>query len=94
MANFRVYNPTAPEASSGAEETALGNVREARVSILDNNKQNAKAALLTLAGGLAERYGTVLAVQGHKASAGGPAKPETVDELVAKSDLVLIGSAD
>lgn len=94
MTNVRVYNPTAPEASSGAEETTIGKVREARVAILDNNKQNAKAALLTIAGGLAELYGAVLTVQGHKRTAGGPAKPETVDELVTKSDLVLIGSAD
>lgn len=66
----------------------------ARVGLLENGKQNARAMLEAVAAVLKERHGVGDVVMRRKEVFSAPAPPELVEELSAASDLVVIGVGD
>jgi hypothetical protein len=66
----------------------------ARVGLLENGKQNARAMLEAVAAVLKERYGVGDVVIRRKEVFSAPAPPELVQELSAAADLVVIGVGD
>ena len=65
----------------------------ARVSIVDNGKANALPLLEDLQRLLISRYDAVAGITVHK-EVSGPIREAALADLVAGSDLVLVGSAD
>ena len=71
-----------------------GELRAARVGLLENGKQNASLFLTEVADILRERYGAGEAKMRRKENFAAPAPPELIDALSAESDLVVIGVGD
>ena len=92
-ATVRLVDPTAPEPAAAATSGGVGDLRGARVGVLENGKQHAELLLTGLAAALADGHGAVRADTHHK-SVAAPAEPAVIDALVAGADLVLVGSAD
>lgn len=93
MATITVHNPTAGAPAAQESTAEMPALRESRVGILVNQKQHAELVLTAIADRLAQDYGVIKTMTGHKVTAG-PAKPEVIAQLVASSDWVLLGSAD
>lgn len=86
-------NPTAPEPGLVVGSGGLSRLAGSRVGVLENSKQHAQLLLTTIAELLAAEHGVELATVTHKTVAA-PATAEVIDELVERSDWVLVGSAD
>jgi hypothetical protein len=93
-----LVNPVAPApdrgpAASGRPAPSWSGLANARVSIVENGKANAEDLLEALQGLLVSRYGAIRGITIHK-EVSGPVHDEALAALVARSDLVLVGSAD
>jgi len=64
------------------------------VVVLDNCKPHARTLMMTAAGLLAERAGTLAPVAMRKRSAAEGAGDQVLGDVRAKADLVITGSAD
>ncbi len=93
MAKVLVHNPTAGPPESQESTAEMREMRESRVGILVNEKQHAELVLSAMVDRLAHDYGVIKSMIRHKITTG-PAEPAVIDELVASSDWVLLGSAD
>jgi hypothetical protein len=87
-----------PEGEVGSSMTALAAFPEVlsgkRVLGLDNGKPGADVLLRRLAEGLAARSGAVVAGIIQKGSAATPCEEDLLEEISARADLVLTGTAD
>ena len=70
------------------------NLHGARIGLLENGKQNARAFLEDVADLLRDRHGAGAVTLRRKENFAQPAAPELVDELGAESDVVVIGVGD
>jgi len=71
-----------------------GDLRAARIGLLENGKQNARLFLEDVAEILRERYGAGQVTLRRKHNIAQPAPAEIRDELVASSDVVVVGVGD
>ena len=92
MAKIVIHNPVGPEVEQNEGTIALPPLRESGAAVLENGKQNAEFLMTAIVEELAERYGVTLATVAHTKVA--PTPKEMLDEVVAASDWVLVGSAD
>lgn len=69
-------------------------LRNARVGLVDNGKQNADAFLNALGTLLRERYGVAEVVARRKPSFALPAPADLVEDLAARCDFVVAGVGD
>jgi len=83
--------PPMPEAKLAARPAALSGLR---VSILDNNKPNAGPLMRSIRDELAARYSVTPALHLTKRSPGSGASREQLDQLVAGSDVIIVGVGD
>ncbi len=87
-----------PEGEVGASMTTLALFPEVlsgkRVLGLDNGKPGADLLLRRLADGLAARSGAVVAGIVRKGSAATPCEQALLEEISARADVVLTGTAD
>ena len=87
-----------PEGLVGGSPHALSAGRSAlagaRVAVLDNGKPHARTLMMTAAGLLAERAGTLPPVAIRKRSAAEGAGDQILAEVRQRADLVITGSAD
>lgn len=87
-----------PEGEVGSSITTLALFPEVlsgkRVLGLDNGKPGADVLLRRLAEGLAARSGAVVAGIVRKGSAATPCEQSLLEEISARADLVLTGTAD
>jgi hypothetical protein len=94
-----MVSPVAPAPDRGEagasrrQERAWSGFGGARVSIVDNGKANALELLEDLQRLLISRYAAVAGITVHK-EVSGPIREAALADLVAGSDLVLVGSAD
>lgn len=70
------------------------NLSGAKIGLLENGKQNARLLLEDVADILRDRYGAGEITVLRKEVFSQPAPPELVDELSARSDVVVIGVGD
>ena len=70
------------------------NLHGARIGLLENGKQNARAFLEDVAALLRDRHGAGEASLRRKENFSQPAPGALVDELSAESDVVVIGIGD
>ena len=66
----------------------------ARIGLLENGKQNARLFLEDVAAVLKQRYGAGEATLLRKEVFSAPAPPELIEELSARSDVVVVGVGD
>ena len=92
MAKITLYNPQAPELSRDSGNPDLPPLRESTAGVLTNDKQNSELVMSAILEELGTRYGVTNAVVCHTASGG--IRQDTVDELAAKCDWVIVGSSD
>jgi hypothetical protein len=90
---LRIVNPTAPEPALVVGSGGLSTLGGSRVGVLENGKQHAELLLRSIAELLGAEHGVELVTVAHKGIAA-PASQEVIDELVAETDWVLVGSAD
>jgi hypothetical protein len=87
-----------PEGAVGGTPHALAPGRtalaKARVAVLDNGKPHARTLMMTAAGLLSERAGTLEPIVVRKRSAAEGAADEILADLRGRADLVITGSAD
>jgi hypothetical protein len=69
-------------------------LRDVRIGLLENGKQNARLLLEDVATLLRARYGAGEATLRRKENFAQPAAPELVDELSTESDVVVVGVGD
>jgi len=78
-----------------AGQLELKSLANKTLGLLDNGKAHSDHILERIARSLQERYGAgEIVVQARKPSISRPASDETMQELNAKCDLVLVGSGD
>ncbi len=90
---IELVNPTAPEPEAAVGSGGLGRLQGSRVGVLENGKQHAELLLASVAELLGPDHGVQLVTVAHK-SVAAAADPAVIDELVANTDWVLVGSAD
>ena len=87
-----------PEGAIGGSPHTLAPGRSAlagaRVGVLDNGKPHARTLMMTAAGLLAERAGTLEPIVVRKRSAAEGAGDAILDDIKGTFDLVVTGSAD
>ena len=87
-----------PEGGLGGSPHTLAAGRPAlagaRVAVLDNGKPHARTLMMTAAGLLADRAGTLPPIAVRKRSAAEGAGDVILDDLKGAVDLVVTGSAD
>jgi hypothetical protein len=88
-----------PEGSSNEERYPLAprhyeKIEGLRLGLLGNSKLNADAVLTAIGELLAQRYNITAVTHREKPIFSRPAPLETVEELVAASDIVLAGVGD
>ena len=91
-----MVSPVAPAREAGVvrrTDRVWSGFGGARVSIVDNGKANALELLEDLQALLISRFGAVPGITVHK-EVSGPIREAPLADLVAGSDLVLVGSAD
>src|SRR6266516_999115 len=93
-----VIQVMSPEGVVGGSRHSLSAGRSAlagaRVAVLDNGKPHARSLMLTAAGLLAERAGTLEPIVIRKRSAAEGAGDAVLDEVKGSADVVITGSAD
>jgi hypothetical protein len=92
MATIAVHNPIGPEPAASGSNSELPLLRESSAGVLENGKQNAEFIMTAIVEQLGVQYGVMPSGVSHTRVA--PTPTETLDELSAKSDWVLVGSAD
>lgn len=92
MATIVVHNPIGAELETGSGNTDLPLLRESGAGVLVNGKQNAEFIMTAIIEEMGKQYGVVPTDVSHIRVAATP--KESLDDLVAKSDWVLVGSAD
>jgi hypothetical protein len=90
---IELVNPTAPEPAVAIGSGGLSRLQGSRVGVLENGKQHAELILAAVAELLGPDHGVELVTVAHK-SVAAAADPAVIDELVANTDWVLVGSAD
>lgn len=89
----RLVNPTAPEPTAAVGSGGIDRLRNSRVGVLENGKQHAELILASIAELLGPEHGVELVTVAHK-SVAAAADPQVIEDLVATTDWVLVGSAD
>ena len=93
---MKILNPLGARASASSVTKPLaprpGSLRGLRIGVLDNSKPNAGVLLRRLAELIAERAGAAEIVRWQKPGASHPAA--MMDDVVARADVLLTGSAD
>jgi hypothetical protein len=93
--SIRIYSPegvTVPSRRVAAEPVAA--LSGLHIGLLGNGKPNAALLLTALADRVAARTGAQVEVVREKGTAATPAEPGVLEELAARADVVLTGSAD
>lgn len=72
----------------------VGELRGARIAVLDNAKPNFRRLATLAAERLAAEHGAAGVLHFDKPNPAVPARAETLDEIARSADLVLTGSAD
>jgi hypothetical protein len=93
-----VIQVMSPEGAIGGSPHTLAAGRpalaKARLAVLDNGKPHARTLMMTAAGLLAERAGTIEPFVVRKRSAAEGAGEQILADLKETADLVITGSAD
>ncbi|HUF92346.1 MAG TPA: hypothetical protein VMR23_08220 [Candidatus Limnocylindria bacterium] len=93
---MNVLNPLGARSSAPSGPTPLAprprSLRGLRIGVLDNSKPNAGVLLGRVAELIAERQGAAAIVRWQKPGASHPAA--MMDDIVARADVLLTGSAD
>jgi hypothetical protein len=93
LATIRVHNPQAPLPRAIEVTGELANLRESRLGVLANTKQNADVLLHAFADDLSNRYGVIKVLTGTR-PATERCRPEQIEEFAGACEWVLTGSAD
>ena len=83
-----------PQAAGLTLAPRPSDLRGARIGLLENGKQNARAFLEDVADLLRDRYGAGPATLRRKENFAQPAPAALIDELGEESDVVVIGIGD
>ena len=92
MAKIAVHNPIGPELETSDGNTNMPLLRESVAGVLENGKQNAEFIMTAIVEEMGKQYGVIPSGVSHTRVAATP--KEILDDLAAKSDWVLVGSAD
>ena len=92
----RLVDPTGGDPGDQAFVLAprLTTLRGKRVGLLDNSKANSEPILRTIAGILDAEFGLAEVVHLTKHSASLPPRPEIMEELHRRADVVITGVGD
>jgi len=94
--NMRLVNPTGTDLSSGEFHLndRPGDLKGKTLGLLENHKANSDKVLHELGAMLKEKYDLKDVVYLSKHSASLPTKPETVQQLLDKVDVLITGIGD
>ncbi len=91
--SFRIFDPTIPFPTAAGGLAPRGPIQGKRLGLLENSKRNSDVILQTIGAFLAEQAGVTVAGLWHKPDTL-PVSRETVEEMLAKCDLVVTGVGD
>ena len=93
MATIQLHNPQAPLPQAIEVTSELASLRESRLGVLANTKQNAEVLLNQIADDLAVRYGVMKVLTGTR-PATERCNPAQIEEFAGSCEWVITGSAD
>jgi hypothetical protein len=93
LATIQLHNPQAPLPQAIEVTSELASLRESRLGVLANTKQNAEVLLNQIADDLAARYGVMKVLTGTR-PATERCNPAQIEEFAASCEWVITGSAD
>ncbi len=91
---MKIYRPDGAVGQSSTPLARWPRLHGARVVVLDNGKPGADVLLDRMANGLATRAGALHAGMLRKGSAATPCEESLLEEIKARADVALTGTAD
>jgi len=88
---YLLVDPTTqPLTTTFSGAPRLGDLRQKRVGLIDDSKDNAKEFLEEIVDVLQQRFGVAQVVYHRKPSASKPATPEVIQDLARDCDYVIV----